>query len=168
MITVRQIPDFPKYAASRDGRIFSFTAKSKGAELKQCTTAKGYKFICIYNKGVRHLRFVHRLVLETYIGYCPRGFQCRHLNGNKEDNRLSNLCWGTPSDNIKDKLKHNKKYNQGATHPQTKLTEEDIKLIIHSFNDGCYSGWDLATHFGLSKSAISKIVHRRTWRNVCL
>ena len=168
MILVRQIPDFPKYAASCCGHIFSFTAKSKGAELKQATTAKGYKVICVYINGVRFVRFVHRLILETFIGFCPDGMQCRHLDGDKNNNSLSNLCWGKPPDNIKDKLKHGKKYNQGENHPQTKLTEKDVKLIIHSFNDGAYSLLELASYFGLSKSGIWNIISRRTWRNVCL
>ena len=168
MTTVRSIPDFPKYAASRCGRIFSFTAKSKGAELRQSTTAKGYKVVNVYINGIRFLRFVHRLILETYIGYCPEGFQCRHLNGNKDDNRLRNLCWGTPSDNIKDKLKHGKKYNQGINHPQTKLVERDVRLIIHSFNDGAYSAPELAAHFGLTRGSIYRIIYRKTWSGVCL
>jgi len=36
---------------------------------------------------------VHRLVLLAFMGPCPKGMRCRHLNGVRNDNRLVNLCW---------------------------------------------------------------------------
>lgn len=61
------------------------------------------------------LRYVHRLVLEAFVGPCPKGMQCRHLNGIPTDNRLENLRWGTPSEDNYDRVRH-------GTHQHTKRT----------------------------------------------
>ena len=47
-------------------------------------------------------RWVHHLVLEAFVGPCPPGLQCRHLNDVGTDNRLENLVWGTSSENAVD------------------------------------------------------------------
>jgi hypothetical protein len=51
-------------------------------------------------------REVHRLVAETFLGPLPDGMHTRHLNGNRYDNRVSNLAYGTPRDNADDKARY--------------------------------------------------------------
>ncbi len=46
--------------------------------------------------------FAHILVLETFVGPCPDGFECAHRNTVRNDNRLENLRWTTHSDNLRD------------------------------------------------------------------
>lgn len=41
---------------------------------------------------------VHRLVLETFVGPCPEGKTCDHINRVRDDNRLENLRWATASE----------------------------------------------------------------------
>ena len=65
--------------------------------------------------GKSDIRLVHRLVLETFVGPCPEGMECRHLNDNPADNRLSNLCWGTRTDNMFDRTR-NRIDNNGTKH----------------------------------------------------
>ena len=38
---------------------------------------------------------VHRLVLEAFVGPCPEGKECDHINRKKGDNRVVNLRWVT-------------------------------------------------------------------------
>jgi HNH endonuclease len=46
--------------------------------------------------------YVHKLVLEAFVGPAPEGMLCRHENDVKSDNNLKNLSWGTPLDNAYD------------------------------------------------------------------
>lgn len=43
---------------------------------------------------------VHRLVLAAFVGPCPEGMEALHLDNDPSNNRLDNLKWGTPSENV--------------------------------------------------------------------
>jgi len=51
--------------------------------------------------GRGNSRLVHQLVLEAFKGPCPPGMECLHKNHTPGDNKLSNLKYGTRSENIK-------------------------------------------------------------------
>lgn len=59
---------------------------------------------------------VHRLVLEAFVGPCPTEMEARHLNGDRMDNRLENLRWGTKSENAYDKIRHGTHTKTSRTH----------------------------------------------------
>ncbi|KKK60254.1 hypothetical protein LCGC14_3026180, partial [marine sediment metagenome] len=46
------------------------------------------------------------MVLNTYVGECPAGMQCRHLDGDSHNNNLDNLCWGSQEENNTDRNEH--------------------------------------------------------------
>lgn len=75
----------------------------------------GHKQIILRANGELFGRFVHRLVLEAFVGPCPEGMECCHNDGNPANNRLENLRWGTRSENVQDMLMH-------GTHAATKKT----------------------------------------------
>lgn len=66
--------------------------------------------------GRKRATMVHRLVLNAFVGPCPDGQEGRHLNGNNQDNRLTNLAYATHSVNILDKLAHGTHTNALKTH----------------------------------------------------
>lgn len=61
-------------------------------------------------------RKVHLLVLEAFISPRPPGMQGCHNNGDKLDNRLENLRWGTPGSNTRDKRDHGTNHRVNKTH----------------------------------------------------
>ena len=51
--------------------------------------------------------FVHKLVLETFVGPCPPGMEARHFPDRcKTNNNLTNLSWGTLLEQFYDKVSH--------------------------------------------------------------
>ena len=116
---------------------------------------------------------IHRLVLEAFVGLCPEGMECRHLDGNPKNNNLSNLRLGTRSENQQDSVSHGTKYshfkigekiNVGVNNPMAKLSEYEVRQIKKL--KGTLSQATRAYMFGVSPGAIQSIDDGRTWENV--
>lgn len=75
-----------------------------------------YPKVNLCHGRVRKTHTVHTLVLKAFVGPPPPGMEARHLDGNRLNNRLDNLAWGTKSENMADRLRH-------GTNPQASRTE---------------------------------------------
>ncbi len=69
----------------------------------------GYVFFSVKIDGVRKATSVHRLVLETFNGEIPQGYEIDHIDGNKQNNALSNLRCVTHIDNLANPVTKEKK-----------------------------------------------------------
>ena len=75
----------------------------------------GYPLVVLYFNG-KTTREVHRLVSLAFIGPLPEGQHTRHLNGNPANNALSNLVYGTISENNLDCVRHGTHHQTAKTH----------------------------------------------------
>ena len=66
--------------------------------------------------GERRHKYVHRLVLETFVGPCPPGMQACHWDDVPTNNALSNLRWDTPSENMRDRVRNGGSMQANKTH----------------------------------------------------
>lgn len=96
---MKTISRFPDYAVNKSGQVFSLISERY---LSLVSTPLGYLAVCLRKGGRSSTVCVHRLVLETFVGLCPSGLESRHLNRDRHDNRLRNLCWDTRSSNRQD------------------------------------------------------------------
>ena len=71
-----------------------------GRELRPYLNAGGYREVTLGRKSWR----VHRLVLLAFVG--PSELGVRHLDGDKLNNKLSNLAYGTQRENVHDSMRH--------------------------------------------------------------
>ena len=122
-----------------------------------------YLYATLVRNGEHKKYLVHRLVLEAFIGECPEGMEARHLNGDAQDNRLENLCWGTGKQNAEDRRRHGTA-NVGERNGQARFSEE----LVGHLRSGRASGLSqaqLSRRYGVSQSHISKILSgkRRTY-----
>jgi hypothetical protein len=99
----------------------------KGKLLKPSIVG-GYFYMHLRNLKRKRYCGVHRLVLETFVGPCPKDQQARHLDGIRPNCALSNLAWGTKLENEKDRIKHGR-VPRGRTQHHAKLTDENVKAI---------------------------------------
>jgi hypothetical protein len=88
----------------------------RGKLLRLTPDDKGYYRVGLHSSGVRHLRLVHQLVLETFIGPKPPGLDGCHWDNDPTNNHLTNLRWDTPGNNNLDKQRH------GTDHQRNKVT----------------------------------------------
>lgn len=87
----------------------------RGRDLVLKTNKDGYSVVCMSKENKRRYFRVHRLVLETFVGPCPEGMEVCHNNGNPADNRLTNLRYGTKSENAQDIIRHGHNWNRDKT-----------------------------------------------------
>ena len=124
----------------------------------------GYCLVKLYLSVRKHrIRKVHQLVLEAFVGTCPVGLEVRHLDDNKSNNRLTNLCYGTRSQNQLDR--HGRGSLKGERHHQAKLSAKDVCLIRADSMVGVGTR-KLAAKHGVSKHTIQRIVARRSWKHI--
>jgi len=167
----RSVPGFEGlYRVSSLGRVRSLTRLSfdgriiRGRTLRPSPGSNGYPKVTLCRDGENHTVSVHRLILEAFRGPAPEGFEARHLNGVKTDNRLSNLEWGSLAENAADKVEHGTA-PRGERHPLAKLTEADVIKIRRRLAAGEFQR-EIAADFGVSRSAVSVIATGRTWSHL--
>lgn len=165
-------PDYDgAYQVSDDGRVRSVTRlvncpvgqrSSPGKELSQVVTEDGRCFANLWRYNEQRSARVHRLVLETFIGPCPEGMECRHLDGDASNNHVPNLVWGTHQENEADRVVHNR-VPRGERQGSSKLTTWDVRWIKRFTKHGFSTQQYLAGVFGVCQAQISRIHTGEEW-----
>lgn len=76
----------------------------------------GYMRVGLRSIGRLETTEVHRLVLAAFVGECPPGKESLHWDDVPSNNRLSNLRYGTKSENQLDQVRNGRHRNANATH----------------------------------------------------
>lgn len=152
------------YEVSDTGVVRSVTAVAIRLRRLQ-THANGYKHLRLPVSGVWCNFWVHRLVLEAFVGPCPDGMECRHLNGDPADNRLENLCWGAHIENMRDRAEHGTAA-KGERNAKAKLTEAAVREIRRLRLSEKLPLHVIAGRYGVSSCTVASIALRRTWAHV--
>lgn len=103
------IGSYYEYTVSTSGQVFN---SSTGRELKLHMRGD-YLSVKLYFDGMAERFYVHRLVAEEYV-YKPVGKEfVNHIDGNKLNNKHSNLEWVTHKENCVHRNKVLGKSNEG-------------------------------------------------------
>lgn len=185
----RPIKNAPYYLVSDEGHVKSVErfVKTFNGE-KECLRhipetyplkekdIRGYKNVSIIQYDLdmkpikRYMRQVHRLVLETFNPVCNmENLQVNHIDGNKSNNKLSNLEWVTPKENTvhAHKVLNHKRDQDGENNSMSKLTTNQVIEIIKRIN-GRKKERDskIAKDYGVSRKTIENIRLNRTWKHI--
>lgn len=155
------------YEISQCGILFrkersSITGNKRVYGRKQVSTYKsenGYWVANLFSvekrRSVKHS--IHRLVLSTWFGLPEKdGLDVNHIDGNKDNNHISNLEWCSRAEN----LQH--AHANGLRNTVSKLTPETVKEIRESDEPT----QQLADRLGVGYNAVWNVRKGNTWAYV--
>lgn len=114
------------YAVSNLGRIMSFKQDNKGKILKLTNKKGDYFRLHLSSKDKKRSVSVHRLVAEHFIKNPYLLPTVNHIDGNKQNNAVSNLEWCTQSHNVKESMRIHKDQCKAMNYYNTDLRPKKI------------------------------------------
>lgn len=170
----KQIPDWPDYAVSDQGRVKRLTARTcakAGTILKQCwrgakSADRNYLAVDLCRNGERRTWQVHILVAEAFHGKRPPGLVPNHKDGDRANNAASNLEWVTQSQNVKHAYELGLADAKGERNGQAVLTEADVISIRQTYVGRRGQQAAMARQYGVSDATIRDVVRGKTWSHL--
>ena len=93
----KEVNGYEKYMVLPDGTVYNTVRKTF---VKPIKNASGYCYVSLCYNGVKQNIYVHRLIAEHFIKNKDSKSQVNHINKIRHDNRVENLEWVTPSENL--------------------------------------------------------------------
>ena len=148
-----------RYQVSSHGNI----RKANGT-LRKLQMTDTYVLIGLGKNGTRITKAVHCLVAQSFLEspccpMCGGKFEVNHKNGNKHDNRVSNLEYVTRKQNS---LHCRRKRAIGRSSTLTEERVKQIKKKILAKERNC----DIAAEFHISPSMVCDIKKGRNWAHL--
>lgn len=108
--------------------------------------------------GKGNSKQVHQLVLLAFEGPRPEGLEVLHRDGDPSNNRLSNLRYGTRSENLEDIF-----YHTGR-----KLSREQVLYLRKRAEEGFYYGerYRLSLGWGVNPSTVWSAAEGKNYTHV--
>jgi hypothetical protein len=156
---MKPVPHCPGYFASEDGHIFR-----NGSQRKPRTNGRGYLRIKVSVNNAQWDEYVHRMVCAAYHGPCPDGFECRHLDGNRQHNSPSNLEWADKATNERDKIIHGTILS-GERNGQAELTDA---IVIEARRRAAAGERidHIAASFGVNRLTLGQAIAGKRWKHL--
>lgn len=152
---MKELREFPGYFATEDGRIWS----TKTDKFLKHWIQAGYDCVNFYDGHKMIKKTVHSLIADTFIGKRPHGMCIGHLDGNKNNNHLTNIRYVTYSENNgSHRIKHGTELI-GENHPMAKLTKQRALEIKNASG----SQREIAKTFSVSQYTVWKIKSGNHW-----
>lgn len=159
-----------KYIVCDNGDIYSTrfvsrrTSYDRLKKLKANPQSGGYLSVGLSQNNKRKTYAIHVLVLEAFCGPRPPGLFACHRDGNKTNNHVSNLYWGTPKQNTADRIAHGTD-QRGEKNHNAKMNDEMVKEIWRLKADNIKQR-TIAARLGITEFDVNRIVRRKAWKHL--
>jgi len=158
----KKIKKYPNYEISDAGKIR--ISKSQ-KQLKPGIGSHGYLNVVLSKNNCHETKTIHSLVAEAFLGIRPEKCICHHKDGNKLNNKLSNLEYISYRSNLIHALNSGLNPSRGSGNFHAKLKESEVWLIKKLLH---YKVKQIliAKMFLTSPQNINHIAKNRRWNGV--
>lgn len=157
------LPDIKDlYTITSDGEVYS---DNVGKMKSRNRAGSEYQIInFMKNDGTKACYRLHRLVMMAFQPIPnPSEMEVNHKDGNKKNNKLSNLEWCTSSENQRHAFRTGlQKPRRGEKSNFSKLKEADVLKVFDLYNKN-WSHTDIAAEVGCSSANIYSILSGKSW-----
>lgn len=148
-----------KYIITTSGRVKSVKT---GKELKLTLSNTGYYVVNLSKNKKTTSCLVHRLVAKAFLPNPDNKPQVNHIDGNKLNNRVSNLEWVSHKENMAEAARL--KLLGGHLDVRAQFSDEQACFIRELYSIG-YSNDKLARMFNTKSQTISDIIKNDIYKN---
>jgi hypothetical protein len=120
----------------------------------------GKSYFTVMLPGTGRLQRVTRLLVDA-----SDDVEVCHRCDNPPCCNPRHLFLATHQENMQDAGRKGRLLNQGVANPNTRLTEDDVRMIRSEAALGVRH-WELAERYGLTRGAVSHMVRGLTWSHV--
>ena len=129
------------YEVSDHGRVRSLdrvdtAGRTKKGVIRKAVLSRDHMQLALYRDTKMKMKYVHRLVLEAFVGPCPEGMEACHNDGNPSNNHVNNLRWDTQSENMNDRVKHGSHHQAIKTHCPRGHVLAEPNLVVADLKRG--------------------------------
>lgn len=159
--TWKYVPGFSNYMISDHGNIKN---KKTGRNLSHILR-KGYHGATLYDKDKYKTVRIHALMVRVFENNFDMDLVAAHIDGNKDNNNLSNIKLITQYENIQHKRKHGT-MAIGERNYNTKFTIGQIlkiKSLIKNKKTNKLSNKKIADMYGVCENAIYNIISGKAY-----
>lgn len=149
------------YEVSSFGRVKSLKRKwvPSNKILSQINHNAGYLSVAISDSKIIKKELCHILVAEAFIEKTNPNYVVNHKDGDKKNNVVSNLEWGTSKHNSQEAIRLGLFNNFGENHHSSILTNKEVIEIFKSNK----SANELAKIYGICNGTVHSIKSGKAW-----
>ena len=161
----RAIPDYVGWYEAGDlGNIKRVNGdnSARAGKILKPWTSHDYKRVSLYKNGKETSSHVHQIIMEAFVGPCPKNKEVNHKDGDKANNVLTNLEYVTHAENVQHAFDTGLLSRRGEKNSQSKLTERNVHEARRLLAKGV-TQTEIAKKFGVNKTTICNIANRKSW-----
>jgi hypothetical protein len=167
-----QVPGLQlKYAVSDYGRVVSYSGRVEDGRLLKGTITGGYRTLNLKPGGKYLTIYVHRAIAQAFLTSATAEHKyVIHLDHNKTNNHIDNLCWAT-----KEEMEKHQQFSPAVIERKKKrhfkghkLTETKVRLIKKMILDPNRKTRMkiIAKQFGVTEMQLYRIKSGENWGHV--